>query len=72
MKVGDLVHQKNIVEGVIRLHGALGRVGIIIDCHPNGNYSRWQVWWVGQHNDDGSAKVGWWDNHRLEVFNEAR
>jgi len=30
----------------------------------------WKIWWIGQHNDDGSTKMGWWDDFRLEVISE--
>ena len=57
MKVGDLV----------RYLSGDDTLGIIIDGPKGFDAKSWQVWWVGQHNYDGSAKMGWWDDHRLEV-----
>ena len=66
MKVGDMVHyvEQRMVEvafiGIITSgphHAPLGKV-------------TWKVWWMGQHNDDGSAKMGWWEDYRLRIINE--
>jgi|TARA_Y100000310_G_scaffold342347_1_gene445250 hypothetical protein len=66
MKIGDLVYyvEQRMVE--------VEFIGIIISG-PNyipGRETSWKVWWMDQHNDDGSAKMGWWGDHRLRVINE--
>jgi len=64
VKVGDLV----------RYMTGNDTLGIIIDGPLNNVFDvkAWQVWWIGRRNVDGSAKMGWWDNDRLEVISECR
>ena len=68
MKIGDLVRYTAVYPGFE--HQSLG----IIIGGPNWGRARdcWKIWWIGQRNDDGSAKIGWWDDHRLEVISEGR
>ena len=66
MKVGDLVHyvEQRMVE--------VQFLGLIISgpaYSPTGNPS-YKVWWIGQHDADGRAKMGRWDEHRLRVLSE--
>jgi hypothetical protein len=64
VKVGDLV----------RYLSGYDTLGIIIDGPINNVFDvkSWQVLWVGKCNYDGSAKMGWWDDNRLEVISEGR
>ena len=67
MKVGDLVHY---IEGWPR-HVA-GQEGLIIDGPKHDFLDRhidgqqWEVFWMYCN------KIGWWDEFRLEVFDENR
>ena len=66
MKCGDLVRYSEVCDFFQNL-------GIIVGG-PNyipGRATSWKVWWMNQRNDDGSAKMGWWDDHQLEVLSEA-
>jgi hypothetical protein len=64
VKVGDLV----------RYMTGNGTLGIIIDGPRNNVFDikSWRVWWISPRNVDGSAKMGWWDNDRLDVISEGR
>ena len=71
MKVGDLV---NYTEG-----DASSLQGLIIGGpkrdfleHYNNNNPQWEVFWMDLRNNDGSIKIGWWDEFRLEVISEGR
>jgi hypothetical protein len=66
MKPGDLVYyfEQRMVE--------VQFLGLVIsgpDHSPTGNQS-YKVWWIGQHDAAGSAKIGRWDEHRLRVLSE--
>ena len=70
MKVGDLV---NYTEG-----DTSGFQGLIIGGpkrdfleHYNNNNPQWEVFWMDQHNNNESIKIGWWDEFRLEVISES-
>ncbi len=66
MKIGDLVHyvEQRMVE--------VEFIGIIISGPHHARLGKvtWEVWWMGQHNADGSAKMGWWTGSSLRVINE--
>ena len=70
MKVGDLV---NYFEG--RTSERIQ--GLIVDgpkrdfLEHYGDNPQWEVFWMDQRNDDGSIKIGWWDEFRLEVISVA-
>ena len=66
MKTGDLVYyvEQRMVE--------VQFIGLIMSgpvYSPTGTPS-YKVWWMDQHNDDGSAKIGRWDEYRLRVLSE--
>ena len=71
MKLGDLV---NYTGKTVAVEGQ----GLIIGGPKRDfleHYStnpQWQVFWAGQRNADGSSKIGWWDEARLEVVDESR
>lgn len=67
MKVGDLVYyaEQRMVE--IEFIGVI--MGGPIEDPKLG--TSWKVWWTNQHNNDGSAKMGWWSDWQLRLFNES-
>ena len=69
MKVGDLVRYR--YPGRERPHP--GDIGIILDGPKRKpRRDQWEVWWMYCKNYDGTMKVGWWDDTKLEVANESR
>ena len=68
MKIGDLVRY------IYPDHmGCSVDLGIIV-AGPKRKPRRdqWEVWWMYCNNNDGSKKVGWWDDIQLELVNESR
>ena len=74
MKVGDLVEYiENDMGGAVTIEGQEGLIiGGPRKCLTGAGWYQWQVFWMTQCNSDGSNKIGWWDEFRLEVINEAR
>jgi hypothetical protein len=65
MKLGDMVYY--VEQRMVEIHF----IGIIVDGPDHrGGEATYKVWWTNQRNDDGSAKMGWWQHWRLRVINE--
>ena len=68
MKVGDLVNYTTTnARGLI----VGGPKRNFLENYSNNN-PQWEVLWMDNRNSDGSSKIGWWDEVRLEVISESR